>query len=82
MQNEIVDKRSAALAKNDVEDDKSSLWSGESDSSPDIRKQLSNEKRQRRIANEMRMVPLPDLDVDDFDHGDIEEPPDDDEEMK
>ena len=30
----------------------------------------------------MRMVPLPDLDVDDFDHGDIEEPPDDDEEMK
>ena len=30
----------------------------------------------------MRMVPLPDLDVDDFDHGDIEEPPDDDEELK
>ena len=70
------------MTKNNVGDDSSSLWSGDSDSSSDIRKQLSNEKRQRRIANEMRMAPLPDLDVDDFDHGDIDGPPNDDEEMK
>ena len=34
----------------------------------DIEKELQNERRRRKIANQMRMQPLPELDIDDFDN--------------
>ena len=34
----------------------------------DVEKELQNERRRRKIANQMRMQPLPELDIDDFDN--------------
>ena len=65
------------------EEDASSLWSSESGSSTNIRYQIENENRKKRLADQMRMSPRPNqLDVDDFDHGDVQEPPNEEEEMK
>lgn len=54
----------------DESGDACSLWSSESGSSTNIRKQIYNEQHKKRMADQMRMQPLPELDLDDFDHCD------------
>lgn len=51
------------------ESDKSDGSSGEKEW-----KRAEKAQRQQRMCNQMRMAPLPELDIDDFDHGDTQEP--------